>query len=787
MTRMFMFESVSLGIPPVLRLPVCAIAFLLGVIGLQLQAQLIPLYWSWLLIPLLLSIAYYKRHYWSFFIVAGFFWANLYGWSYLQSVPDESVAGQDIVVTGVIADLPIQQSRSIKFRFDIKDFDLDGYEGPVPNHIRLSWYYSKSVIKVGERWQFVVRIKPPSGFQNPGGFDYEAWLFQQNIQATGYIRKSPLNKRIQPAGWKSLVNTTRSKIRDFINTHSSTESASLLNALAIGYRGDMSAELWQVFIRTGTNHLIAISGLHIALIASFIWGLLRFLSKFKVLTVYLTLRTLILLSFAAAFAYAALAGFTIPTQRALIMLGVVYLGLYFYRQINVNQSLSLALILVLIISPTSVLSVGFWLSFLAVGAIAYSIIGRLNGRPKLVTWLWPQVVVIVALMPLSFYFFQQSSIVAVLSNIVAIPLVGLLILPALLLSLLLAPFLSGLSALLFNIADYALFYLVAFLRYLSDIEFSIWVHSEPSVLAIALAMFGLIVLFLPYGFPARVLSVFLLLPLLVNKTIALENGVYELHVLDVGQGLSIFIKTAQHQLLFDAGSHFSERFDIGEKVVVPFLRAKGVNELDRLMVSNGDNDHIGGAQAVLDNIETESVVGRDIQNLVHENIRLCVQGEKWQWDGVSFEILHPQHQRYRKRNNYSCVLKIDNGFNSVLIAADIEKKVEKELVIKQAKALDSNILIVPHHGSKTSSTLGFLQAVNPQIAIYSAGYLNRYHFPKEEIVKRYTDLAIMQLNTAKSGHISVIIDKKSLKDKPVSYRQQYQRYWHRVTDVSDFN
>lgn len=770
---------------PLLLLPMLALSFLAGVMMLQLQAELPSLYWAVLLIPFLALSVYFQKHYWLLFLLSGFFWANFHGWHYLSSVPDTTLAGKNILVSGVITDLPVKQSRSTKFLFKVESFELDGYQGAVPKQLRLSWYYSKKVLRPGDQWQFVVRIKPPSGFQNPGGFDYTAWLFQQGIHATGYVRKSPLNKKIGESYWLSVIDRLRYKIRETINTNSNTEISSLLNALAIGYRNDMSPDIWQVFIKTGTNHLIAISGLHIGLIAGFVWMILRLLSRIKYLSIYLSYRQLLIYSFSVALFYAALAGFTIPTQRALIMLAVVYTGFYLYRHLTVLQSLSLALVIVLIISPTSVLSVGFWLSFLAVAAISYSLVGRLSGRNRIITWLWPQIVVITVLIPLSFYFFQQSSIIAFIANVVAIPVIGMLILPILLLALLIAPIHMSSASLLLSFSADLLSYLVNFLRFLAEYEFSVWVHSEANLLSLVLAMIALVILFLPYAFPARLLSVFLLMPLFFQKTESLPEAIFELHVLDVGQGLSVFIKTKNHNLLFDTGARFSDRFDLGEKVVVPFLRHVGVNKLDRMIISNGDNDHIGGAQSVINTMQIDEVIGRDIDKLEHSNTSLCTKGQKWIWDGVTFEILHPQHQAYRKRNNYSCVLKVSNTINSVLITGDIEKKAEKELLQEQKELLKANVLIVPHHGSKTSSSLAFLQAVQPEIAIYSSGFLNRYRFPKEKVVERYRQLDIEQLNTASSGHISLLMGLEGIKNKEIRYRQQYRRYWHRRVNEGD--
>jgi len=763
-------------------IPVLAISFLLGVVSLQLQATLPSAYWAVLLIPaLVLAISFQKSH-WLLFLLAGFFWSALFGWSYLQAVPDVSIAGQNIRIIGVVSSLPIKREKATKFRFDIDEFEVPGYSGGVPKSIRLSWYYPKSEIKAGERWQFLVRLKPPNGFQNPGGFDYEAWLYQQGIHASGYVRKSQFNKKLESPAWHSALNQIRSLIRDQINSSSSPDMAALLNALAIGYRGDISPDSWRVFIRTGTNHLIAISGLHIGLVAGFSWFFLRLLSRLRPIGRVLNQRKLLVLSFSVAITYAAMANFTIPTQRALIMLGVVYLAVYFNRQITVSQTLSIALIAVLLYSPASVLSAGFWLSFLAVAAISYSLRGRLPGRNKAVMWMWPQVVVIIALIPIGFYFFQQSSVIALLANVMAIPVVSMLILPLLLMSLLaqlISPELSAVGVLL---SAEILSTLLQVLEWLSEFEWSVWVHAQPSILSLIFAMLGLMLLFAPFGVPARWLSAILFLPLLTSKAELLPVKSFELHVLDVGQGLSVFIQTRHHQLLFDTGARFSQHFDAGERVVVPFLRQSGVSQIDKLIISNGDRDHIGGAESVIKNIEVKEVLGRDIENLEHLNKSLCKRGQKWQWDEVSFEIMHPEHQNYRKRNNYSCVLRVSNQKASVLIAADVEQKAESELSLQYSDLLRSDVLIVPHHGSKTSSGTVFLENVDPDIAIYSSGYLNRYRFPRPEVVERYSALSIEQLNTAESGHIGLRFDQSGLENGPTGYRKQYSRYWHRASN-----
>ena len=773
------------SLPAAFSLPFIALSFLLGIIFLQLQSELPSIYWIALLPLVLLLSVRWLRFVWLLSFISGFFWAYWFAWSYLQAVPDISLYRQNILVTGVISNLPVKQEKSTKFIFDIENFNLKGYSGPVPKTVRLSWYYADQLLIPGQRWQFIVRLKPPNGFQNPGGFDYEGWLFQQGIHATGYIKKSKLNKKLNEDSWGSYINQVRYEIKRHINAASS-EQAALLNALAIGYRGDMDTASWQIFIKTGTNHLMAISGLHIGMVAGFVWFVLYQLARLKKLNIFLNRRVILLLSFSMVLIYAALAGFTIPTQRALIMLSVVYLGLFLYRQLTVVQSLSLALLVVLIIAPTSVLSVGFWLSFLAVGAISYSIYGRLHGRNKALVWIWPQIVVIFSLMPLSFYFFQQSSVIAILANIVAIPLISVAILPVLLIGVILIPVYSDLAMILLNISSEILSYLVMFLEYLSGFEFSVLVNSQPDLMALSLAMLAVILIFSPYAFPAKWLALFLFLPLATGQSKSLKEGALELHVLDVGQGLSVYIQTSNHALLFDTGARFSKNFNVGDKVVLPFLRYQNIGYLDKLIISNGDNDHIGGAMPLIKNFRIKTVLGRDIEKVDHQNKSLCRAGQKWNWDGVDFEILHPENQNYKKRNDYSCVLKVNSELGSVLIAADIEKKAESKLVKNIPRLLKSDVLIVPHHGSKTSSSVAFINAVKPEIAIYSSGYLNRYGFPRPEITQRYSDLGVRQLTTAETGHIKLIFDGQSLKLKPVIFRQQYRRYWHRPTNIHNF-
>ena len=762
-------------------IPVLALAFLAGVICLQLQSELPSMRWALILLPVAVICLKYRQWLWLLMLLGGFFYSLLLAGLYLDQIPSHQISGKDIRVQGHIVGLPEQSNKSTRFIFKIDSFELEDYQYAVPVTVRLSWYYPTTQLKPGQGWQLMIRLKPPNGFQNPGGFDYEAWLYQQGIHATGYVKNHSENQLMVDDGLFMPITTLRYRLLNWINSSVEAEQAGLLNALAIGYRGDINNKTWNLFIRTGTNHLIAISGLHIGLVAGFAWLLLSQFGRLPVLTALISRRFLLLSSFAAAFIYAGLAGFTIPTQRALIMLAVVYLGLFNYRQISLNQSLSIALLLVLIVSPVSVLSVGFWLSFLAVAAIGYSVSGRLPGRNRVLLWLWPQIAVITVLMPLGFYFFQQTSVAAFIANLVAIPVIGMLVLPLLLISLLISMMSNTLAMGMIQLAAKLLDVLLGFLQFLSASPLAVWRNAQPDLLALILAMIAMLLFFMPRAMPGRWLALLMFVPLFTTSASQLGAGKVVLQVLDVGQGLSVLVSTDRHHLLFDTGARFSERFDVGQRVVVPLLRKQSITRLDKLVISNGDRDHIGGAQAVLDEIEVDQLLGRDIEKLNHNNKQFCQQGQSWRWDGVDFEILHPDQQNYKKRNNHSCVLKVSTDQGSILLTADIEKKVEYQLRNKFQQKLKSNVLIAPHHGSNTSSTTAFIQQVDPQLVIYSSGFLNRYGFPKQAVIERYQQQGTEQMNTAQSGHIRLVLEADGRVTGLTEYRKSSQRYWHRKT------
>jgi competence protein ComEC len=733
------------------------------------------------------------------FVISGFLWAVLFAQSYLDHRLPEAIAGQDVIVEGVVTDIPASRNKVENFifevhRFSLADPSLDASAvalPAIPEKLRLSWYYGRHV-HAGERWRFKLRLKPPHGFLNPGGFDYEAWLFQHGIHATGYVREDSENRKLSDPAIFSL-DAVRHKLNARIqSTLAGRSHMGLVAALAVGNRSQVSKDHWRTLIKTGTNHLMAISGLHIGLAATFGYWLVRRLLPVKLIKRVSAQCPAVIGGLMVAAVYALLAGLSIPTQRALLML-VCFSGAWLLkRNFRPLQALATALLAILLWDPVSVLSAGFWFSFLAVSVIYYVFSGRqelhslgaqswgFNRVWK--QWGWMQLSITLALFPASLIFFQQASLVSPLANLIMVPYVSFLVVPLILLSLFIMPVSVFLSDYLLIAANYLLELIWPLLNGLSEYKFSYWVASAPSLIEVVLATLGVVLLLAPRGFPARWLGTLLIFPALIGSPEKPTQGAFELNLLDVGQGLAAVIRTQKHVLLFDTGKRFSSRLDSGEAVIVPFLRSLSVNSLDMMVISHGDSDHIGGAISVLDAYPGTKIIGQDIEDLPTENSSNCAQGEQWLWDGVKFEFLHPDRD-YKDRNNRSCVLKVSSRGGSLLLTGDIEREVEEKLLGGDVSLLAADVLVVPHHGSKTSSTVRFIEAVGPDFALFPAGYRNRYRLPNKDIITRYLKTGASLHSSGQSGAIRVLFDP--MINRPVidKYREAHQKYWNHVAPV----
>lgn len=722
---------------------------------------------------LLLACGLAWRGFWPLAaLLFGLLWSAGYGaWRLQHQLPQE-LQGRDLMVQGYLASLPQRHDDHLSF-----DFIVTRAEAGVPEKLRLSWYRPTLRPAAGEGWQFGVRLKRPHGRLNPGGFDFEAWLFANGIAATGYVREQDgayrIDSEFQLKRWLAIW---RQAMADRIQALSPNASQiGVIKALTIGAQDDISQQQWQVFRQTGIIHLIVISGSHISLIAAWVFWLSRSLWRRWGGLRYPPHQVAALIGWLAALAYSMLVGFSLPVQRAFVMLTVAMAALLMQRQIASLQGLLLALGAVLIVDPPAVLAVGFWLSFGAVAWLFYVADGRVGRGSWWRQAMSAQWATALGLGPLLILFFQQVSLIAPLANWLAVPVIGLLLVPLSLLALLISFVSRPLAEWLYLSIDFVLQAGYWLLERIAEWPLASVSLPEPSNWAMLLAMLAMLLLLAPRGLPGRYLAWLLLLPMLVPAIDRPAVGEFKLTLLDVGQGLATVLQTASHVLVFDTGGKFSEQSDMGESVLLPYLRQQNLHALDKLIVSHGDNDHSGGAASVLQQLPVAEVLSSVGEFAERERGGYCRAGQSWQWDGVDFAMLAPDGEGQYSENDNSCVLKVSAGGSSVLMTGDIEQATESQLVSRYAGQLVSQILIAPHHGSKTSSSRGFLRQVSPELILIPAGHRNRFGFPHPLVLERYRQLGIAYYSSADSGAITLqsVLGIQQLRRERVLRR----RYW----------
>jgi competence protein ComEC len=770
------------GFPVRCSIPLVASTLLAG-IGLFQTLQALPDPW-WVLAFLPVPAAVWRyRPLWPVLIVSmGFLWAWLNAALILQRQLPASLEGKDVVVEGTVASLPERDARRARFEFEVAKLYPGDASPAAPGRILLNWYYPDTELHVGDRWRLHVRLKRPHGLRNPGGFDYEAWLFRHRIRATGYVRDDRDNRLLLSRSWDQPVNRLRQTLaQEIAATLGEREFAGIIRALAIGDREAIGDAQWQTLTGTGTNHLVAISGLHVGIVAGIAYFLMRALwSRISRLSLrWPAPKAGAIAGVGAALAYAALAGFSIPTQRSVIMVTVVLGSVLLGRKTRPSHMLAWALMLVLLWDPLSVLEPGFWLSFAAVAVIFYGMGQRLS--PPGLWWKWGRVQVLIAigLMPLLLILFQRVSVVAPLANLIAVPWVTLVVVPLTLLGTLLILPLPALGGVFLILANGAMGWIWPLLQVLAHSDFAQWMQPEPPPWAYVPALMGTIWILAPRGMPGRWLGGVLLAPLVLVNPARPQAGEVWFTLLDVGQGLAAVVETAGHVLVFDTGPATSARFDAGSAVVVPFLRYYGIHKVDALIVSHGDMDHRGGVPAVLRQTEVKRLL-TSVPDKIHwpqGRVESCKAGQNWQWDGVRFEVLYPLADQPYRGNDASCVLRVQTTRQSVLLPGDIEQRSERLLLQQRVAQLPADILVAPHHGSNTSSTADFLQAVNPDYALFAVGYRNRYGFPKPTVAARYAAQGARLLDSAHNGAISFRLGSTA-SPPPDTFRQRARHYWN---------
>jgi competence protein ComEC len=762
-----------------------ALSIFAGIVILHYLPQLPP---SWLIfigLPALIS-CFLTSSKWLrvvLFCVTGFAWAHFQAYLLLQHQLPENLIGTDITVTGYVASLPKYDERKVRF-----DFDITGTVEPelltVPARVRLSWYQRSNTpfqqqLNVGDKWQFTVRLKPPRNFANPGAFNYSGWLLQRKILSTGYVRPRNPAVLIETDLYSYPVQRLRQYIRGQINVAEINEhSKPFVRALVIGDRSDMKTGDWLVLKNTGTIHLMAISGLHIGLVAGLVFFLTRILwSSIPGLVLRLAApRAAAIIAWAFAIIYAALAGFSLPTQRALIMLTVVLVSVLLQKPVKSGNTLGLAVLAVLVTDSFAVLSASFWLSFGAVALIYFLIYTQQSGQGRLKRWVFLQFIISLGLLPLTILFFQQAPFISPVANLLAVPVTGFVIVPLCLTGTVVLLFDQQTGQAILSLASDIFELVWYFLELLSTLPVSTMTFSTPTLFTMLLACIGFMLFLLPKAFQVRALAPVLFIPLLFQSHNFPEYGEAELTALDVGQGLATVIRTKQHVMLFDAGPRFNRHFDTGRAVIIPFMKEKGVHEIDVLLISHGDNDHIGGAESVLNTMSVEALLTSVPDKLEKFSPQRCLKGQAWEWDGVRFEVLHPDAGDYlaiTNENNLSCVMQITTRSTVFLLTGDIEQEAEFMLLERYGKNLSSDVMVVPHHGSKTSSSQQFVSMVNPGVVVIPAGWRNRYRFPHDSVLQTYHEQKSRVFGTANHGAITI----SSETDEISLFRDQNSFYW----------
>jgi competence protein ComEC len=727
-------------------------------------------------------------------MMAGFFWAAAYAHVRLADELPKAQEGRDIQLIGVVASLPQLTAHGQRFVFDVEQVITP--DAVVPRRISLSYSSAGQrkaqdaghVFQPAERWQLTVKLRRPHSLTNPQGFDFEVWMLERNLRASGSIKKHTENQKLEKHVIRPgyLVECARGTIRDHMtNVLGDRPYAGILKALVIGDGGGISSSQWQVFLRTGINHLVSISGLHVTMLAGMAFAFTHWLWRKKPQwMLHLPARKAATLAGVfAALMYALVAGFSIPTQRALYMLSVFALALLLGRHVSILRVLAYALFVVVLIDPWAVLAAGFWLSFGAVAFMAYALGGRLRPAHWLPNAISAQWAITLGLIPLLLAMFQQFSMISPLANAVAIPVFSLIVVPLTLIGSVLP---IEWPLLLAHEITAACMWVM---EQMSALPASIWSQHAPPPWSIPLAVLAIFWMLLPSGFPLRWLGAIGLLPLFVVVPQTPQHGAMEVTVLDVGQGLAVVVRTASHSLLYDAGPPQSNEQDSGNRIIVPNLKAAGVRILDAMVISHDDVDHTGGAASVLALMPVKwmsTPLAADHHLLQNQQHVRCHAGQRWEWDGVRFEMLYPSPDSYEKApvndNDQSCVLRVISQYGSILIPGDIEKAAEFSLV-RSGQSLQSDVLIAPHHGSKTSSTEVFLDSVNPQLTIFTTGYRNRYRHPHRVVVKRYHSRNIPTFQSDRDG--AILLNFSSDAGLQLTrWRSQYKRYWQVSDDKS---
>lgn len=754
-----------------------ALALLAGVTACLALPGLLP--WQWLAVLMLAGAAHWWRGRtarWIGPLLCGFALAGLHATHALALQLPVDWEQREVAVGGWIVELPEHEPRRTSFLFRVDN----AISQPVPLRgrlLRLAWYddfdgtsTGRERIRAGQRWQFTVRVRAPRGLRNPGSFDSEKHAMARRLAATGYVRDPEAARLLAwPRGMDAWRDGMSARIADSVPVSSSR----FIRALALGDTRGLDDADWLTLRANGLTHLIAISGFHVGLVAGFfalgaagLWWLWPALATRWPRPVAAALAGL-----AGASMYAAVAGFALPTMRTVLMIAAVAAVRVLRRRSSAFETLALAAIAVMLVDPLAVIGAGFWLSFFGVGWLLWCLPDA--GKRPVKDFLSAQGVASVSLLPLSVILFGQASLAGPIANLLAVPWWSLVVVPMALVGTALEWVHTGWGTLAWRAAAWCFDLSWPVFERLASSDLALWWLPEPRWFALPLACLGAFWLLLPRGVPGKALALLLWLPLLMPARNLPASGEAELMVFDVGQGLSVLVRTRHHALLYDMGPAVRDGFDAGERAVLPALHALGAIRLDRAIVSHGDSDHAGGFQAIRHAVPLARAYSPADSPVA--GTEPCLAGDRWTWDGVTFSFLHPPRHFPYLGNEASCVLRVETAHGSMLLTGDIGEVIEQGLVVREPSAIRAEVVLVAHHGSGHSSDPEFVAATGARFALVSTGHGNRFGHPRADVLERWRRAGAQTRDTSESGALRVRVGAAGIRLE--TRRQTHPRLW----------
>ncbi|MBS0287862.1 MAG: DNA internalization-related competence protein ComEC/Rec2 [Proteobacteria bacterium] len=715
----------------------------------------------------------------------GFSWAYFAATQKQQWEQPSVDINKPISVCGTIDGLTQYREHTLRF-----DALLDIYHGKKlmtkPVKVRLHWSKPPILLHHQDKFCAKVKLKPRWHLANPGMSDQEKQLFLEGISLTGKILEL---ENYQQVHSYSLTRFRQKLNDDLANLLVDKTFLGVIQATTLGVYHNITPGQWQIFQATGTIHAIAISGLHISIIALICGGWVTFLvRRFPRFTDLMPAQCYgAIFALIGALIYSALAGFSVPTQRALVMIVVCIYALFKRHMLFTWHALAIACLGVLLVDPLATMQIGFWLSFGCVGALIYG--GSHNASSWWHQWVVPQWIVFIGLIPFCVFFFQSIPWLSPFANMIVLPVIDFFIVPCCLGGLFISFISPSMAKFVFTIADFTLGFVYTILEKMVNMSLPVIEIGEIPTTYLILALIASCLLIAPKGLPSRHLAWLGYLPMLLYQGQHPKQGECFFTLLDVGQGLASIIQTEHHALLFDAGPRYHAQDNAGKRVIKPFMRQEHIKHFDKVIISHGDLDHRGGLEAFEQGKINEILSSEPL--LLTQQASLCKDGSMWEWDGVTFTLLNGASEseqaakRKHDRNNHSCVLKVSTQHHSILLTGDIEQKAEERLLKTYPHMLASTILVVPHHGSLTSSSQAFVQAVKPQYALFPVGIANQYGFPKQAVLKRYEEVGAKNLLVSQTGALLFRLENKPSLTPPLGWREKSRRYWHRTMDIGD--